>query len=152
MHDLHLSYHHDLSLVATYGVRAKNPLPHLLSFHPVNSLPPDIHHDILEGIMPLCIECILEQFHADNILPKSQFFARLQNFGFLQNDKMNSPKSWCFSRSVSAGKMWCLFHMLPFIVGDKVPRDNSVWKIYLKLSSISEIAFAPVFMWSGSAI
>ena len=144
MHDLHESYHHDLSLVAAYGVRAKNPLPHLLSFHPVTSLPPDIHHDILEGIMPLCIECIFEQFHADNILPKSQFFARLQNFGFLQNDKMNSPKNWCFSRSISASKMWCLFRMLPFIVGDKVPRDNSVWEIYLKLSSISEIVFAPV--------
>ena len=53
---------------------------------------------------------------------------------------MNSQKNWCFSRSVSASKMWCLFHMLPFIV----PRDNSVWKIYLKLSSISEIVFAPV--------
>ena len=97
MHDLHESYHHDLSLVAANSVRAKNPLPHLLSFHPVASLPPDIYHDILERIMPLCIECILKQFHADNILPISQFFARLQNFGFLQNDEINSPKNWCFN-------------------------------------------------------
>ena len=37
MHDLHESYHHDLSLVAAYGVRAKNPLPHLfVVFSPRN--------------------------------------------------------------------------------------------------------------------
>ena len=39
--------------------------------------------------------------------------------------------------------MWLLMRILPFLVGDLIPRNDMHWECYLKLVKICNIATAP---------
>ena len=48
----------------------------------------------------------------------------------------------CFF-NVTACQMWCLFHFLPIIIGDKVDVDMEEWQCLLKLWNIVQLCTAP---------
>jgi hypothetical protein len=39
--------------------------------------------------------------------------------------------------------MWCLARVLPLLIGDLIPEDDSHWQNFLLLLQIEEILFAP---------
>ena len=43
-----------------------------------------------------------------------------------------------------ASENWCLFRLLPCVIGHLIPSDNELWKIYLTLRHVCDIVTAPV--------
>jgi len=40
--------------------------------------------------------------------------------------------------------MWCLGRLLPLMIGEKVPEDDSRWQLFLTFLTIMDYVFAPV--------
>ena len=43
-----------------------------------------------------------------------------------------------------ASQMWCLAHLLPLLIGDLVPPDDTKWINFLMLLTCLDYSFAPV--------
>ena len=43
-----------------------------------------------------------------------------------------------------AAQMWCLARMLPLIMGDLIPENDTYWDNFLQLLKFEEIVFAPI--------
>jgi hypothetical protein len=76
---------------STYGINEKSVLLKLASFHPITSLPPDIMHDILEGIMPKLTSCLLHTIISNRLCSSAQVCQQINNFSYGKNDKRNRP-------------------------------------------------------------
>ena len=73
----------------------------------------------------------------------------LAGFTFGRNDSSSKPAP-ISERLVLDGRLagkaiekWTLFRTLPFIIGDKIPKDNKEWQLFLCLREIGEIILAP---------
>ena len=132
-------------LISAYGVRCSYPFLKVKSFHPITSLPPDCQHDFLEGIIIQVMECIFEDLNRQKLLSKFQIVSRVKLFSVGISDRDNFPKYWnpFSNKSLTSTQAWCLFRCLPFLIADAVPEHDSSWEMYLALSNICDIVFAP---------
>lgn len=74
-----------------YGINEQSILSSLSSFHPITSLPPDIMHDILEGIMPKLSSCLLHTIVSVRLCTASELCQRINKFTYGTNDRRNRP-------------------------------------------------------------
>ncbi|CAF4135388.1 unnamed protein product, partial [Rotaria magnacalcarata] len=74
-----------------YGINEESILSILPSFHPVISLPPDIMHDILEGVMPKLTACLLHTIVSSRLCSAAQLCRRINKYTYGVNDKQNRP-------------------------------------------------------------
>ena len=44
---------------------------------------------------------------------------------------------------IIASQTWCLIHLLPLMIGDLIPEDNSYWGCFLILLDIVDFVCAP---------
>lgn len=81
------------SMVATtYGVNKNSILNKLKYFHVTSGLPPDIMHDILEGIVVVEIKCMLSVFIQDlKLFTLERLNNRIKNFPYGFPDSKNKP-------------------------------------------------------------
>ena len=135
----------DSSLSSVYGIASDCPLNQLSEFSAVNCFPPDLMHDCYEGIIPNFMQFLFRSL-ADGRLIRD-INARINEFQFGVTDVKNKPKPdvvfYQGQISVSASESWCLFRLLPFIIGDVVAEDNYAWKMYMLLADIFDIIMAP---------
>ena len=108
-------------------------------------------HDVLEGVAPLEIKLLLSHCFTNHFITLQAFNNRLLNFNFgytITNKPIpilsNIFQSQEKSIRGSAAQMSVLIQILPFLVGDKIPEDNSNWHCFLLLRKIIEIIFSPV--------
>ncbi|CAF5039830.1 unnamed protein product [Rotaria magnacalcarata] len=147
-HDLQVkqiqNVHADKSM---YGISEISVLSNLPSFHPITSLPPDIMHDILEGIMPKLTSCLLHTIVSTRLCSAVQICQRINTFAYGANDKRNRPPVFkekdIFDKRIPGKAMekYCLFINLPFILLDfigKVP----YWFLYELLRQIWDILYS----------
>ena len=117
------------------------------SFHVVNGLPPDIMHDLLEGVVPFELALTLRALIKDGILNVEELNRILSSWNYGPLDKANQPVaiSSNFTDTIkqNAGRMWCLIRLLPLMIGSKIPCKNVHWQFLLGLKDIVESAFAP---------
>lgn len=140
-HDYHLEsiLQNPEILKSTYGVTLKCPVESLQYFSDVGSFPPDIMHDILEGVLPNVILVVLNHFNSTGILSLREFSTRLSDFQVGGNDKGYKPveiPSGCLGESTFPGKAieeWCLSQILPFVVHDQLKDDDPFWDMFLLL-------------------
>lgn len=76
------------------------------------------------------------------------------NFG--QNDAHNVPPAITDTMlrnglSGKASEKWCLFRLLPQLIGHLVPAGNSAWNVYILSREIAEYLMAPVIRKSWIA-
>lgn len=154
----------------TYGVSCKSILNESQFFHVVDSLIPDIMHDILEGSLQLHIKWLLRhyiihmKYFSINILN-----GRIRSFNFGTAERSNRPT--CIAPEVlsssqnsvkqscklqmnehshlniflnTASQAWCLGRFLPLLLGDLIPEQDEYWSAYLIFLRIMEYTFAPV--------
>ncbi|XP_047139727.1 uncharacterized protein LOC105845782 isoform X2 [Hydra vulgaris] len=126
-----------------YGVVKRCPLLDLSYFKLTESFPPDLMHDLHEGIIPLILKLLIINLHCDGIVTVSQLNYEIENFEFLKNDKKNKPivipltvPSGTGNIVGSASEKFSLFYFLTFLIGDRVPINNKHWKLYLLLRDI----------------
>lgn len=123
---------------------------HLKHFHVSTGYPPDLVHDLFEGIVPFELALCL------NILISKKYFSleslntRILKFPFKWSDKKNRPHPiphTYFRRKTVGGNAhenWCLIRFLPFLIGDLVPEAELAWQVILDLKEIVELVVAPV--------
>lgn len=123
---------------------------HLSHFSVCSGYPPDIAHDIFEGILPV------ELAYCLNILILKKYFTldslneSILTFPYKWADKSNRPhaipRTFMQNKSIggNAHENWSLLRFLPLLVGHLVPPDETAWQVILDLKDIVELVVAPV--------
>jgi len=135
---------------STYGIRNDCVLhKYLKHFHATSGFPPDISHDLLEGIVPfeiaLCIGHFIEKKYFKDVQQMNDI---LSSFHYLYTDSVNKPQSIpcnAVTRSSIGGNATenrTLLRLFPLIFGSYVPCSDDCWELLLLLKDIVEIAFA----------
>ncbi|XP_064462995.1 uncharacterized protein LOC135373883 [Ornithodoros turicata] len=131
-----------------YGVTEPSPLLALNYFDVTAQLPPDLMHDIFEGSLAYVIHHVLQGLVADCVLRPSDI-EKVVHFRYGVNDKKNRPEaiSETFLRDYhalrgTASQKWCLFRLLPLIIGSSIPEGNDHWCIYLAFREVVDLLLA----------
>jgi len=136
------------------GVKEISVLHESRYFHVTNNYIFDPMHDIFEGVAPMEIKLVLNNFitNKEYDLNVDTLNARLHLFQYGLPEVKNKPSANFTLASLrnlhdyklkqTAAQTWCLMRVLPFIVSDKVPEDDKYLSLILLLSRITEIVFA----------
>lgn len=143
---------------AATGVKEDSCLNTLKYFHITEHVGVDVMHDLLEGVAPLEIKLMLQQFiYVEELFTLEQFNDRIVSTDYGYSNEKNKPNVIINLRTAdnpvkqTASQMWCLLIFLPMLIGDFVSHDSQHWKLYVMLRDICDIAFAPV-VTKGMAI
>ncbi|CAB4030340.1 Hypothetical predicted protein, partial [Paramuricea clavata] len=137
----------------TYGINRKSILTESNYYHVVDGLPPDIMHDILEGVLQYETKEMLKNFiKVEHYLTLKILNDRIAKYDFGYYNDTNKPSPITEAKFSSndnslkqhAVQMWCLATHIPLIIGDLIPLENARWILYLKLLEIISLCFAPV--------
>lgn len=137
-----------LPTLSLYGV--KEPCALLCpGFDPTLHLPPDIMHDLHEGVLPFAMRHIISSLIEQQLFSLSDLNKSISEWLYDPHDIRNKPepisKSYLQGKAVfkgSATQAFCLFRNLTLFVGDSVPSDNAVWQLYLLLREIVDIVIS----------
>jgi len=157
VHSSHLeAVNIDKSFSKTYGVKSRCVFESLAYFSVTESLPPDVMHDVLEGLCPINIQLVLQSLIQQKRLTVATFNEKLDLFVFSKCDTATKPPHLPDDFAVrghlvgSASQYWCLFRNLPFLlfdyIADAYSTDNlpPFWQLHLLARDICKIVFAPV--------
>lgn len=130
-----------------YGLNHNSFLNELKYFYVICGLPPDIMHDLLEGVIPLMICEFLLYAIRKKFVTLNQVNYVLQNFNYGHNEIADKPSIiqlqhlTNMSLRQSASQKWLIFVYLPLMIGKLIPQNNSKWCYYAKLVEISRLVF-----------
>lgn len=112
--------------------------------------PPDIMHDVLEGVIPFVLKHILNKMIRERILTLGQLNYEIENYQYGWNEKTSKPQLISERMlksdgqiSGSASEKWTLFRLLPLLIGLLIV-PNKYWDCYLLLREVVDIIMAPV--------
>ena len=120
-------------------------------FHVINGLPPDVMHDLLEGVIPrLVCEILLHGIGLKLItLYKLNFFIRNFNYGHNEiKDKPSIIKIEHLTKKrlrQSASQNWTLIVYLPLMTGYLVSVNDRKWQCFTVLQGLSRLVFKDSF-------
>lgn len=121
----------------------------LNNFHVTTGYPPDVLHDLLEGIVPIELALCL------NILIKKKYFSLVElnrvikQFPYKWKDRTNCPQAIPLtfaSRKTIGGNAhenWCLLRLLPLMIGPKVQEEEQAWQLLMTLKDVVEVVMSP---------
>jgi len=149
-HNYHLrAISEDASNATVYGVRKPCALQSLPGFSVVSSFPPDIMHDLFEGVIPHTVQLVVRDIISSGHSSLSQLNGTLENITLSRPE--NKPCLLTDSALKSGGHITGtavqkleLFLILPQLIGTSVPENSTVWQVYLKLRCICDIVLSPV--------
>ena len=126
----------------TYGIRKKSHFNHL-SYHVVDGLPPDIMHDLLEGVVPFEIQLVLKSLIGKGFFDLDLVNRTLHSWKYGPLDKRNQPVALTEEKvRRNAARSWCLLRLLPIMIGSYVPENDAHWLFLIELKDIVEICFS----------
>lgn len=133
-------------VVKKYGIKSKSPLCALDISFPVQRLPPDVAHDVLEGAVPYTLSLVIIEFIKDKLLTLDILNCRIESFEFQEKNKPQQIKLGKGSHKVkirkTAKESWVLLRTLAPIIGDLIPEGDPKWRIHLGLCRVVESIFA----------
>ncbi len=74
-----------------YGIKKASPLNQLQYYHDVNGQPPDIAHDLFEGIVPNVLELVILYCVREGFFNLDFLNDQVENFPYKGTDKTNKP-------------------------------------------------------------
>lgn len=101
--------------------------------------PPDVLHDLLEGIAPVELALCLD------ILIKKKYFSLeelnriIKQFPYKWKDRTNCPQgiplAFASRKTIggNAHENWCLLRLLPLMIGPKVQEEEQAWQLLCHL-------------------
>ncbi|XP_064475545.1 uncharacterized protein LOC135389426 [Ornithodoros turicata] len=145
-HQHHLTMHNaGAPTVSLYGVREPCELT-FSGFDPTQHLPPDVMHDIHEGVLPFAIKHILSNLISLNFFSIDDLNKEIIHFGYSTYDNRNKPQPvsrefihGTGSMKGNASQFFCFFRHLSLYVGDRVPSDCPAWKVYTLLRQVVDL-------------
>lgn len=137
--------------VACYGVKNTCVLAESLSFFKVTAgFPPDVAHDLFEGIVPIELAECFRLLIAKKYFTFDSLNEMIQTFPYKWGDKTNRPhllpRTFQSKKSVggNAHENWCLLRLIPLIVGKLIPEDEPAWQLILDLKDIVDLVVCPI--------
>jgi len=134
------------------GVRSQCPLTaNLEHFHVIGGYPPDILHDVFEGIVPIELSLCLKDLIAKKYITLDVLNEAIRSFPYTFADKTDQPQliSKTFSTKGTIGgnghENWCLIRLLPLLIGHNIPEGDNTWEILMLLKDIVALVVAPQF-------
>ncbi|XP_065672051.1 uncharacterized protein LOC136089885 [Hydra vulgaris] len=143
----------DPTLMPVYGVKKECPFSILNYFHPIDSMPQDILHDILEGLMSVNFSVVIKGLVKNKFLTVCELRNILKNFKYGITERCNKPLpsnvplNLVSSNKHISGKAverWSLFYHLPLYIGKVVPYENEYWLLHLLCRKLCQIILSPV--------
>ena len=135
----------DLSASIEYGINRRAAFEDLPGFSVIDCLPHDFMHDLLEGVVPREVKMLIEHCIKNGFFQVTTLNQRLLAFDFGYSELADKPAVIENNLKIrqSSSQMWLLIRILPFLLGDLIPRNNLHWQCFLKLLEICDIATAP---------
>lgn len=132
------------------GVKRHCAITQKLShFHVTTGYPPDVLHDLFEGIVPTELALCLNVLIKKKYLTYEELNGIIKNFPYKWKDLTNSPPglppNFASNRSIggNATENWCLLRLLPLMIGAKIPEDEQAWQLLLSLSDVVSVVMSP---------
>ena len=144
-HCSQLSGPNRLNISVEYVVNRQSSLDSLPNFSVVEALPHDIMHNLFEGVVPYELRLLLHHFICKSYLTIDKINYRLRSFDFGYSEIKDKPVLIHDVTKIrqTASQMWLLVRILPILLGDLVPRDDSNWQCFSKLLNICEMCVSP---------
>ncbi|XP_072142066.1 uncharacterized protein [Dermacentor andersoni] len=134
-----------LPTTSLYGVRSPCALQ-CQGFDPTQHFPPDIMHDMHEGVLPFSLRHIIRYLISKGCFSLQFLNSCISRWKYDPSDVRNKPEaiSNTFLQAKapfkgSATQCFCLFCHLALFVGECVPSEDEVWQLYLLLRDITDI-------------
>jgi len=150
-HARHLKTLEEESLANCFGVKRRCVLSEKLAhFNVTTGFPPDIVHDLFEGIVPREIALCLSVFTSKKYFTLEFLNDSIKTFPFKWTDKTNCPHpvplTYSTRRTVGGNshENWSLIRFLPLLLGQKVPADEPAWNLLTDLKDIVDLVVTPV--------
>lgn len=122
----------------------------LSHFHVIFGYPPDLAHDVFEGIIQVELAHCLRVLISKKLFTLADLNNAILKFPYKWADRTNKPHvvSQSFSSTKTVGgnahENWSLLQFLPILVGSFVPEDEPAWLVLMDLKDITELVVAPV--------
>lgn len=129
-----------------YGINRGSLLSSLENYRVIDGIPPDIMHDVLEGVLPLTIRLFLNKVCIeDKLISLTELNQRIAQFDYGYSESPNKPSliKHLDSLHQTASQTWLLAYILPLIIADYIPNDCPYFENYLILLEASSIIFSP---------
>lgn len=136
-----------------HGVKKQCAITQRLShFDVTTGCPPDVLHDLLEGIVPLELALSIDTFIKKKYFNLEELNRIIKQFPYKWKDKTNCPQgiplNFAVRKSIggNAHEDWCLLRLLPLIIGligSKVPEQEEAWQLLMTLKDVVELAMSP---------
>jgi len=93
-HDRHVAeVLHDVSLVKQYGVKGSCVLSERLEhFHTVGGFPPDLMHDLMEGVIPTEMSLCINDLVSRKLISLESLNQTIKQFPYKFSDKVDQPQ------------------------------------------------------------
>lgn len=140
---------YDEKISQLFGLKDECPLNKIPGFNIIDHQPPDIAHDIFEGIGPVVLSLVLTALVKEHkAFTLSDLNAAIVMFSYDSNVDRNRPQPMTMkpigiSVKQTASECWCLFRLLPQMIGARVPDGCLEWDVFLGLREIIEYVCAP---------
>lgn len=140
----------DKSQSHCYGVKKLCPLTeNRKHFDVLTGYPPDLLHDLFEGIVPLELALCLSTLIKGKYFTLDELNKSIKQFPYRWADRTNAPQPVPLNFATktvggSAHENWALLRLLPLIVGEKIPESEPTWLLLLNLKDIVELVLSSV--------
>lgn len=149
LHDSHVKLAHETG-TSCFGVKRPCVISeNIAHFNVHTGYPPDIMHDLFEGIVPVELGRCLASLISNKYFNLETLNKSILHFPYKWADKTNRPHviTHTFSTKPTIGgnahENWALLRLLPFIIGHLVPEGEMAWQILMDLKDIVELVVAP---------
>ena len=123
------------------GINVSCELSRLHSFHVIDSFPPDIAHDIFEGVGPHVVSCVIEACIQKKYVTLAEVNTAIETFQYSRLDRVNKPQHLRASGSKivvkqTAAECASLLNLLPLLIGHRIPQHCEQWGILVRFVSL----------------
>ena len=135
----------------TYGVKHSCPLNSLQAFHCTTSFPPDVLHDLFEGVISQDLLGVIRILSVKKWFTLEQYNSSMDNLNYKSYEATDKPQPVPLASKVKklkgkACSNWLHIRMFPFIIRNFVKDiDDPVLELGLKLHEITERLTASEF-------
>lgn len=132
-----------------YGVKSKCPFQALPGFEVTEMFPPDIAHDIFEGVLHNLMVLILTHLIVKmKVFTVHEFNKMVIGFRTARCDRGHKPAAARLSNKnvtlkMTAVECWTMGRLLPLVIGKYVPHGMEEWMLYVEFLQVLELICAP---------
>ena len=131
-------------LASVYGIKANSCLNSLSYFHVIDGFPPDLAHDLFEGVAIDILTNIISELIGTLQLTLAIINSATRNFEYCEIDKQNklqefkviSPTKFKMKQTVC--EMWNLIRLAPLMLREYVEIDNEFWNLLVLFCQLTE--------------